>query len=344
VRQIRLASNESALGTSPRVVEALQRAAASSFRYPDGGSAELRQVLGQHYDLDPANLVIGNGSDELLHLIAHAYAGEGDEVLYTAHGFLVYPIAALAAGARPVAVPERNLTADVDAILAAVTPRTKVVFLANPNNPTGSYLSAAEIARLQAGLPSQVLLVIDAAYAEFVGAPDYTAGHELVRRHDNVVVTHTFSKIYALGGLRLGWVDAPPAVVAVLHRVRGPFNVNLLAQVAGVAALEDREFIARSRQHNDIWRAWLADALKGLGLTPHPSAGNFILVSFKGRPGQKNGDAAADAEAARLFLKQHGILVRQMGNYGLPDALRITIGLEDEMKAVVETLGRYLKS
>lgn len=333
-RLIRLASNESALGPSPRAIEAYGRVAGEIHRYPDGGSAQLRQALALRHGIDAGHIVCGNGSDDVLTLLAKAYAGEGDEVLYTVHGFLVYPIAARAAGATPVAVPERGLIADVDALLARVTPATRIVFLANPNNPTGSYLPDAEVVRLHAGLPEDVLLVLDAAYAEFADAPDYSAGHELVERAGNVVVTRTFSKIYGLGGLRLGWAHCSSAVADVLNRLRGPFNVNAAVQAAGMAALADTGFLDAARQHNRTWRAWLGARLAELGLTVHPSAANFVLVTFPG--------GAADAEAARQYLKAQGILVRQMGAYHLPAALRISIGREDEMQAVVDGLAGYL--
>jgi histidinol-phosphate aminotransferase len=331
-RLIRLASNEGAFGPSPLAVAAYQKEAAELHRYPDGGCAALCRAIGAQFGLAPERLVCGAGSDELLGLLTRAYAGPGDEVLYSAHGFLMYPIAAKAVGATPVAVPERNLTADVDALLAAVTPRTKIVFLANPNNPTGSYLPAAELTRLHAGLPGHVVLVIDAAYAEFVSARDYSPGTELVLAADNVVMTRTFSKIYALASLRLGWLFGPPGIVDVMHRVRGPFNVSAPAQAAGIAALADGAFFAKVRDHNETCREGFAGRLRDLGLTVYPSAANFVLVSFKGW---------AEAEPVRLALKERGILVRQMGVYKLPDCLRITIGQQDEMEEVVAALAAY---
>jgi histidinol-phosphate aminotransferase len=332
-RLIRLASNEGAFGPSPRAVAAYRAQADEIHRYPDGHSRQLVAALARHHGVDPAAVVCGNGSDDLLHLLALAYAGPGDEVIHTAHGFLYYPIAAQSVGARPVAVPEPGLIADVDGILAAVTPRTRLVFLANPNNPTGSYLPAAALRRLRAGLPDSVLLVIDAAYAEFVTADDYSAGIELVQTSPgNVVMTRTFSKVYALGGLRLGWALCPPAVADALHRIRGPFNINMAAQAAGVAALDDTDFVAAAVRHNQDCRQWFADQLCGLGLTVHPSQANFVLVAV---------DAWGEAEAIRQFLKARGILVRQMGGYGLPGCLRITIGRQPEMAAVVDALAAW---
>lgn len=335
---IRLASNEGALGPSPRAVEALRRHAENMHRYPDGGSNELRQALGRRFNLDAGRIVCGSGSDELLSLLVRAYAGPGDEVLYSAHGFLMYPISAKTVGATPVAAPEKNLKTDVDAMLAAVTPNTKVVFIANPNNPTGSYLTAAELARLHAGLPEDVLLVIDAAYAEYVTQPDYSDGSELAERYPNAVMTRTFSKIFALGSLRLGWAYCPAGIADVLNRLRGPFNVSGAGQAAGVAALEDAEFLDRSRALNEANRKAFVERLQGLGLTVHPSVANFVLVSFAGQPSGKD-----DAEAARQFLKARGILVRQMGAYGLADCLRITIGLAPQMEAVAAALADFLR-
>lgn len=335
-RLIRLASNEGALGPSPRAVDAYTKLAADLHRYPDGGSTALRRGLARHHGLDPERVVCGAGSDEIIALLVRAYAGPGDEVLYSRHGFLMYPIAAKGVGATPVAAPEAGMTADVDALLAHVTPRTKLVFLANPNNPTGTYLPAGEVARLHAGLPPDCVLVIDAAYAEFVTANDYSAGIELVEAHSNVVMTRTFSKIYALASLRLGWAYCPAGIADVLNRLRGPFNVSLAAQAAGLAALEDTSFVAASRVHNDVWRDWFRRHMAEIGYTVHPSVANFVLVAFADQPEGKR-----DAEAARQFLKRRGILVRQMAAYGLGDCLRVTIGTEAEMRAVADAFEQY---
>ena len=331
-RLIRLASNEGALGPSPRAAAAYQALAGELHRYPDGGSSELTAALASRYGLEGDRIVLGAGSDELLSLIARAYAGPGDEVLFPEYGFLMYAIAARTVGATPVKAPETNLTADVDALLAAVTPRTRILYIANPNNPTGSCLPASELKRLHAGLPAHVVLVIDAAYAEFVTDPAYSAGEELVRGAENVVMARTFSKLYALAALRLGWAYCSPAIAGVLHRVRGPFNVNAAAQAAGIAALEDEAFLDGARRHNEVCRQWFADRLTALGLRVHPSAGNFVLVDFS---------PWGEAEAVRLYLKDRGILVRQMGVYKLPTCLRITIGRSDEMHEVAEALAAY---
>lgn len=334
-RIIKLASNESALGPSPRALEAFREAAASLHRYPDGGCLALRRALGERFDLDPARIVCGAGSDELLGLLARAYVGPGDETLYTEHGFLIYPIATRAAGALPRAIPERDLRTDVDAVLAAAGPATRIVFLANPNNPTGTYLPAAEMRRLREGLPEGVLLVIDAAYAEYVDADDYSCGFDLVDAFGSVVVTRTFSKIYGLGGARLGWAYCPEAVADVLNRLRMPFNVAAPAQAAGVAALADVAFVTTAQQHNRIWRAWSREAIAALGLSVPESHGNFLLVRFPAAPGR-------NAVAADAYLKSRGYIARRVASYGLLDHLRVTIGLEAEMRGFVAALADFV--
>jgi histidinol-phosphate aminotransferase len=335
-RVIKLSANESALGPSPQAIAALQAAAASSHRYPDGGAEALRAAIGQRFQLDPARIVCGAGSDELIQLLMRAYAGPGDEVIYSAHGFLMYKLSALGVGAVPVAAPERALRADVDALLGCLNSRTRLLFLANPNNPTGSYLTAEELARLHAGLPADVLLVIDAAYAEYARSNDYSAGIELVDRAENVVVTRTFSKLFGLAALRLGWLYGPDAVVDVLHRLRGPFNVGTPAQVAGIAALEDLDHQERSRAHNERWLPWLAGALAEVGLTVHPSLANFALIEFEP-------EGPRSARAASAWLEQDGIIARPMAAYGLPHCLRLSVGLEAENRAVVESLGAFAR-
>jgi histidinol-phosphate aminotransferase len=331
----KLSSNESPLGPSPKAVAAYRELAAELHRYPDGHCKLLRQAIARRHNLDPAAIVCGAGSDELIGLLVRAYAGPGDEVLYSRHGFLMYPLAALAAGAHPVAAPETALRADVDALLAHVTSRTRLVFLANPNNPTGSYLTGAELQRLRAKLPADVVLVIDAAYAEYATAPDYDSGLALARDTLNTVTMRTFSKLFGLAALRLGWMTAAPKIVDVMNRVRGPFNVSLPAQVAGVAALEDAEHAERARGHNATWLPWLTGQLEALGLRVHPSLGNFILVEFPLTPGR-------DSHAANAHLEAMGIIPRQMDAYGLPHCLRITIGLAEENRRVAEVLGDFV--
>lgn len=330
---IRLASNESPLGPSPKAIDAFKAMAAGLHRYPDGEARLLREAIGRRHGLDPAQIVCGSGSDELISLLITAYAGPGEEVLYSEHGFLMYRISAMAAGATPVAAPETDLRADVDKLLAHVSSRTRIVFIANPNNPTGSYLSTAEVQRLREGLPADVILAIDAAYAEYASAADYTAGQSLVGTHDNVVMLRTFSKIHGLSALRVGWAYAPSAIADAVNRVRGPFNVNAAAQAAAVAAIEDADYEAQSRAHNDTWLPWLSQELTSLRLPTKPSLGNFLIADL-GAPDR--------ADAAFEFLKARGILVRAIGGYGLPQFLRIAVGLEEENKAVVAALKEFV--
>jgi histidinol-phosphate aminotransferase len=335
-KPIKLSSNEGALGPSPKAIEAATRAAAEMHRYPDGGAAALRAAIGRRFSLDPERIVCGAGSDELISLLVKAYAGPGDEVLYSQYGFVMYPIAAHAAGATPVWAAEKGYRTDIDAMIAKAGPKTKVCFLANPNNPTGSYVTLAEMKRLRAGLPPHTLLIVDAAYAEYVSKNDYSNGTELVDAGDNAVMLRTFSKLFAMGGMRLGWAYAPANVVDVLNRVRGPFNVSAAAQAAGVAAMEDLAFQDRCRAHNDRMLPWFSGEMARLGLKAEPSVGNFLLVEF---PAQGKHTAAA----ANEFLMSRAIIPRAVANYGLPNHLRITIGGEDEMKKVVAALEEFLK-
>jgi len=337
LRPIKLSSNETPLGPSPNAISAYQSVAASLDRYPDGTASELRRAIGRVYGFDPERIVCGCGSDELLNLLAHAYLGQGDEAIFTQHGFLVYRIVTLGNGANPVVAPERNLTADVDAILARVSARTKIVFLANPNNPTGSYLPFDEVRRLRRGLPDTVLLVIDAAYAEYVRRNDYEAGIELVATTDNTVMTRTFSKIHGLAALRLGWAYCPAAIADVLNRIRGPFNVTAPAIAAGVAAIEDKAHTERGVAHNEQWLPWMSAEVEKLGLEVSPSAGNFILIHFPGDDGK--GAIAADE-----FLKSKGIIMRRVAGYGLPNALRMTIGTAEENRLTAAALAEFVRS
>jgi histidinol-phosphate aminotransferase len=327
MRLIRLASNENVLGCSKLATEAYLKAAAELHRYPDGAAAELRTALGKLHGMDPERIVCGAGSDELISLLVRAYAGPGDEVLYTQYGFLMYPICARAVGATPVPAPEKDFRADVEALLKAVTPRTKVLLLANPNNPTGSYLTKPEMKRLADSLPPQVLLVVDAAYAEFVQEGDYEDGRALCEAHPNVVMLRTFSKIYGLAALRLGWAYCSADVAGVLNRVRAAFNVNAPAQAAGLAALGDAEFLRRSVALAAAGRRYLTENLQKAGYRVLPSVGNFLLVEF--------GDKA---EQIRLGLKDKGIFIRQLGAYNLPRHLRITVGTQDDNAALLEAV------
>ncbi|MEM7425218.1 MAG: histidinol-phosphate transaminase [Pseudomonadota bacterium] len=334
-KTFKLSSNETPLGASPKAIEAYQAAGANLELYPDGGSNDLRDAIAAHYGLNPERIVCGTGSDELLSLLAQAYLGPGDEGLYSKHGFLVYDIAIRANGATPVVAEEANYTVDIDAMIARLSDRTRVVFLANPNNPTGTYIPFAEVKRLHAALPQDCLLVLDAAYAEYVRKNDYESGIELVATAENVVMTRTFSKIYGLAGLRLGWVYCPRAVADTLNRIRGPFNVNAPAIAAGTAAIRDVEFTDAAVAHNDEWLPWLTSELEGLGLEVTPSVGNFILIHFPEA-------AHLRADAADRFLLARGIVMRQVGNYQLPNALRMSIGTEEANRAAVSALAEFL--
>src|SRR5215217_7401680 len=326
----KLSSNETPLGPSPTAAEAI-RTFDHLELYPDGAATRLREAIAARYGLDPNRIICGAGSDELLALITHAYVGPGDEGIFTEHGFLVYRIAILAAGGTPVVAPEKDLRTDVDAILSCVTDKTKIVFLANPNNPTGTYLPFDEVKRLHAGLPPHVLLVLDAAYAEYVRRNDYASGLELVATAENVVMTRTFSKIYGLANLRLGWMVAPHHVIDAVERIRGPFNVNGPAMAAGIAAIQDESHVAEAVAHNDRWLAWLTRELEALGLSVTPSVGNFLLVHFAGEPGRT-------AKEADSFLSARGLILRRVDAYGLPGALRLTVGGEEANRLVVEAL------
>lgn len=334
-RVFKLSSNETPLGPSPKAIAAYRAVADHLQDYPDGAATALRDAIGHVFGLDPARIACGAGSDELINLLADGYLSDGDEGIHTTHGFLMYPIAILGSGATPVVAPETNYTASVDAILERVSPRTKIVFLANPNNPTGTYVPFDEIKRLHRELPPHVLLVIDAAYAEYVRRNDYEAGIELVATNENVVMLRTFSKIHGLAAARLGWLYGPLHVVDALNRIRGPFNVNTPAMMAGIAAVEDSAHIERSRTHNDRWLPWLTDEIGKLGLTVTPSVANFVLIHFPDTKGR----TAAEADA---FLTKRGLVLRRVSAYKLPNALRMTVGSEEANRLVVAALAEFL--
>jgi histidinol-phosphate aminotransferase len=331
----KLSSNETPLGASPAAIKAFQDVAAKLELYPEGTSAVLREAIGKLYGLDPDRLICGSGSDELLSLLTNAYIGPGDEGIFTEHGFLVYKIAILAAGGTPVVVKEKDLHTDVDAILKAVTPKTKIVYLANPNNPTGTYIPFDEVKRLHAGLPKNVLLILDAAYAEYVRRNDYESGLELVASNENVVMTRTFSKIYGLAALRIGWLYGPEHLVDALNRIRGPFNVNAAAIAAGAAAIEDQAHVQKALEHNDRWLPWLTTEIEKLGLKVTPSVGNFLLIHFP----EGSAKTANDADA---YLVSKGLVLRKVGAYGLPNALRLTIGTEEANRLLVAELAAFM--
>jgi histidinol-phosphate aminotransferase len=331
----KLSSNETPLGPSANAIAAYRAAGEHLEDYPDGSAAALRDAIGAAFGLDPDRIVCGAGSDDLLNLLARAYLTDGDEGIYTKHGFVVYPIATMGTGAKAVAVPEKDFTADVNAILKAVTPKTKIVFLANPNNPTGTYVPFDEVKRLQKSLPAHVLLVLDAAYAEYVQRNDYESGIELVATTDNVVMTRTFSKIYGLASLRLGWMYGPAHVVDAINRIRGPFNVNGPAIAAGIAAIRDTAHVEKSRAHNTRWLAWLTEEIGKLGLPVTPSAANFVLIHFP----ETKGRTAKEADA---FLTKRGLILRQVGVYKLPNALRMSVGTEEANRLVMQALKEFL--
>ncbi|MEA1943182.1 MAG: histidinol-phosphate transaminase [Pseudomonadota bacterium] len=332
---VKLSANENALGCSPKAAAAFEAASSRLHIYPDGGATKLREAIAREEGLEAENIVCGCGSDELLQLLGRAYLNPGDKVVQSQYGFLVYRLVAMQSGAELVSAPERHYTTDVDALIEAAGDDAKIVFLANPNNPTGTYISDAEVRRLRDALPDTTLLVIDSAYAEFVRAEDYSAGLELARERDDVVVTRTFSKIHGLAGVRLGWAYGHRSIIDVLHRVRGPFNVNLPAIEAGTAAIADRDFMKKSADHNEEWVAWLRQQIGGLGLEVTPSVCNFVLIHFPDTPGK----TARDADA---FLTSKGLIIRPVDPYGLPNALRATVGKADENRRLVEGLAEFL--
>jgi histidinol-phosphate aminotransferase len=339
-RAFKLSANEGPLGPSPKALAAMAQALEGIAAYPEGSARLLRDAIAEVQGLDSARIVCGgDGSDELLHFLAHAYLQPGDEVIFTEHAFVVYRIAALANSATPVAVPEMDtqggIMADVDAMLAAVTPKTRMVFLANPNNPTGTYVPRKDLRRLHAGLPAQVLLVIDAAYAEYACGADYDDGMAMVSEFENVVVTHTFSKAYGLGGLRVGWAWCPAAIADALNRIRGPFNLSMVQQLGAAAAMRDRTHLAAAVAHNAKWLPWLTGNIRALGLRVDASAANFILIHF---PREKS---AADADA---FLSARGLILRAVANYGLPDCLRLSVGSEEANTRVVAALREFMSA
>lgn len=327
---VKLSANENPLGTSPSALEALARARAEAATYPDPGADALRQAIGRLHGLDAERIVCGTGSDELLNLAAQGFAGPGDEVLFSRHSFAVYDIAARRCGAQPVEAADDNFTVDVDALLAAVTERTRVVFLANPNNPTGTFLPESEVHRLHAGLPGDVLLVIDEAYGEYLAPDEQRIGFDLASAHENVLVTRTFSKIYGLAAERVGWATGAPGLIDVLNRIRGPFNVTASGQAAALAALGDQDFVARSREHNAEERARFAGRIAMLAnhrISAVPSEANFVLVLFEGD---------LTAREAQEAIAELGYAVRHLPE--LENALRITIGKREDMDAIADLL------
>ncbi len=341
----KLSSNENPLGTSPLARAAFESASGRLERYPDASGADLREALAARHGLDPARIIYGNGSDEILHLAAGAFAGAGDEVIFVHYGFAVYEIAARRVGAVPVVAPDKDYATDIDAILACVTDRTRIVYIANPNNPTGTYATKDEIARLHAGLRADILLVIDHAYAEYIEGDQDDGAMDLARNASNVLVTRTFSKMYGLAAERIGWGYASAEIVAAMHRIRLPFSITIAGTAAAIAALGDEDFVAHTRAHNAQWRAWFSDEIAKLGnagLRAVPSQTNFVLVLFEACPeqlpqaGSRRG--ALTAEHAYKGLMDAGYIVRWLPGQGLPHGLRITIGTEDETRGVAAAL------
>ncbi|MEL6476203.1 MAG: histidinol-phosphate transaminase [Pseudomonadota bacterium] len=330
-RVFKLSSNENPLGPSPAAIDAYRAVGAHLHLYPDGGHTALRAAIGEVYDLDPARIVCGAGSDEIICMLCKAYAGPGDEVLHSAHGFLMYKLYALGAGATPVSAPESQLHTDIDAMIAALTDCTRLVFVADPNSPTGTMVGIEALTRLADALPPRAMLVIDGAYAEYLTG--YDGGAALVEERDNVVMTRTFSKIHGLGALRLGWGYGPAHVVDVINRIRGPFNVTAGALAAGEAAVRDQDWVAHCLAENAKWRGWLAEELSRIGIPSTPSHANFLLAHI-----------GPDAGACEAHMASQGVLVRGMAGYGLPQHLRITVGDADGCHAVVASIADWQQS
>ncbi|WP_417207778.1 histidinol-phosphate transaminase [Antarctobacter sp.] len=327
---VKLSSNENPFGPSPAAQEAVKRSVHELHRYPSTDHRALRDAIGEVHGVDPERVICGVGSDEIITFLCQAYAGPGTEVLYTEHGFAMYRISAQAAGATPVEVRERERVTDVDAILAGCSDATRLVFIANPNNPTGTMIGLAEIERLAEGIPAECLLVLDGAYAEYVEG--YDGGAKLVEHRDNVVMTRTFSKLYGLGGLRVGWGYGPQAVIDVLNRVRGPFNLSGTALAAAEAAVRDTAFVEKCRSENTRLRSWLAEALAEHGVPSDTSTANFVLARFADQ---------AEAEACDLYLQSQGLIVRRVAGYKLPNCLRITVGDEPSCRQIAHYVGLF---
>jgi histidinol-phosphate aminotransferase len=324
---VKLSSNENPFGPSDKAKEAFARCAHQLHRYPSTDHLSLRTAIAEVHGLDVHKIICGVGSDEIITFLCQAYAGPGDEVIHTEHGFSMYRISTLAAGATPVEVPEVDRTVDVDAILAACTERTKLVFIANPANPTGTFVTGDEITRLADGLPAHTILVLDGAYAEYVDGFD--GGAAMVEARENVVMTRTFSKVYGLGGLRIGWGYGPQEIIDVLNRVRGPFNLSDAQLDTAEAALRDREYLEKCLSENARLRVWLSEALAEVGVPSDVSYTNFILARFQ---------SPDEADACDAYLKQNGLIVRRVAGYKLPDCLRITVGDEASCRRIVHAI------
>ena len=328
-----MSSNETPLGTSSKVIKLLKKNPFSISRYPDGSANELRYELSKKFKISINNIICGNGSDEILSLFAHCFSGPGDEVIYSKHGFLVYPIAIKAAGSTPISVAEKNYKADVNNIIKKASKKTKICYIANPNNPTGTYLSKKELIKLRENLPKKCLLVIDSAYAEYVNEPDYTDGLDLAKKYNNIACTRTFSKIYGLAALRVGWAYSSKEIIELMNRIRLPFNLNSVGQKAAIAAINDKNFINKAIKHNKKWKPFIETKLNNLGLTIIPGVANFVLVKFKN---------TKQANNCYTYLESKGIYVRKINEYGLPQFLRITVGLKNENITLCKTISKFI--
>ncbi len=327
---VKLSSNENALGSSPKAMDIYGVHSKELMRYADGSCSLLREAIALKNKISADQIVCGAGSDEILAFLTSAFAGIGDEIIYSEHGFLMYPISAKRVGAKAIKVKEKNLRTDVEAMIAAITPKTKIIFIANPNNPTGSYIGEVEVRKLINATPKNVLIVLDHAYEEFVEESDYPNAISLVDEFENVVVTRTFSKIYGLASLRIGWSYSSIYVAEILNKIRGPFNVSGPAQVGAIAALQDEEFFAKSKAHNKKWlEIFFAEISKIPGIKAHSSVANFILLNF--------GTQEFCRKVNDLLLEK-GFILREMGAYGLPNCLRMTIGTDSENNEMLEIL------
>ena len=330
---VRLSSNESSYGCSPMATEAFLRAQQELHRYPDGSQLNLREAVAEIHNVSPAQIVCGNGSEELIGLCTRSFVSSGDEVILTRNHFVMCPIYARAQGADVILADEAGDVIDVDKILAAITDRTRMVIVANPNNPTGTYFNASELERLISGVPESILLILDGAYAEYVTAADYNDGLGYVSDHINIVVTHTFSKIYGLAALRVGWAYSSKEIIELMNRIRLPFNLNSVGQKAAIAAINDKNFINKAIKHNKKWKPFIEKKLNNLGLTIIPGVANFVLVKFKN---------TKQANNCYTYLESKGIYVRKINEYGLPQFLRITVGLKNENITLCKTISKFI--
>ena len=329
---IKLASNENPRGPGAEVQAALRDVAATLSRYPDGNGFALKQALAARLGVSPAGITLGNGSNDVLNLAARMALGRGAAGVIAEHAFVVYSLAVTICGGRLVRVPARDYGADLGAMLDAVDDDTAIVFLANPNNPTGTWVTESALVEFLDALPQQVWVVLDEAYFEYVDAPGYPDGITLLARYPNLIVTRTFSKIYGLAGLRVGYAVSSTEAADLLNRVREPFNVNSMALAGAVAALQDVAYVDESRRLNNAGMAVLSQGLERLGLAAIPSAGNFVTFAVA------SGTAAATYQA----LLRQGVIVRPIAEYGLPDHLRVTVGLPEEIARFLEALERVL--